>query len=216
MFLSVLCAAEQSTFSLMKVAKIEQLVLLAHITSCLTSHQTSSWTENTPDVSGDKLNLGITQLETYAFSMGVILPQGGKLWQNKREHETAIYYCIINSVILGIMHKFLSDINLYSFYVQILHKQMGYILYIQYYSSVGFPSQPLGYYKKHNRKWQALVRMWGRRENPCARLVGMSECQGHSRCGETVRKFLKHLKIESASDSEIPILDAARGLKASS
>lgn len=81
--------------------------------------------------------------------MGVILPQGGKIRQNKRECETAIYYCIINSVIVGIMHKFLSGINLYSFYVQILHKQMGYILYIQYYSSLGFPSQPLGYYKKN-------------------------------------------------------------------
>lgn len=136
----------------MKVAKIELLVLLAHITSCLTSHQASSWTENTPDVSGDKLNLGFTQLETYAFSMGVILPQGGKIWQNKRERETAIHYCIINSVILGVMHKFLSDINLYCFYVQILHKQMGYILYIQYYSSLCFPSQPLGYYKKTEQK----------------------------------------------------------------
>lgn len=150
----------------MKVAKIEQLVLLAHITSCLTSHQASSWTENTPDVSGDKLNLGTTQLETCAFSMGVILPQGSKLWQNKREREMAIYYCIINSVIPGIMHKFLGDINLYSFYVQILHKQMGYILYIQYYSSLGFPSQPLGYYKRHNRKWRALVRMWREGREP--------------------------------------------------
>lgn len=130
--------------------------------------------------------------------MGVILPQGGKIWQNKREREMAIHYCIINSVILGVMHKFLSDINLYSFYVQILHKQMGYILYIQYYSSLCFPSQPLGYYKKTEQKMTSIGEDVEGGARPLRTIGGNVSMSRAGCCGKTVKKFLKHLKIESS------------------